>query len=550
MPDGGVPAHRCFALLLRHFFSRFFESDELSADADGTANLGPILGVLAVPGAFLGILLQSVTLSGWGLVTFRYWFVAFSMIVTGLITVYKWDSLFPDRQDYQILTPLPLKPSSVFFAKISALALLLGMFLLDINLLSVLFWPGIDTRTPVTGVFIAHLAAVGAAGLFIALTLATVQGILITVLGASLFRRVSTVLQAFLIGALVMLLFLTPSLAEHVRHLAGSKPWILYCVPSFWFLGIYERLRPATADPVLLASGVIGLRALAASTAAFVLVYLPAYRRHARKMLEMDSARRGDRGRMSRVAGDALGRLVLRRPVQRAVFHFISHTITRSTTHRLFLATYGGFGAALALITFAGGDSGLLRLPLTLSFVLVSGLRAAFNFPSELAANWAFRLTETGTAAEYLSAVRKWILLYAVLPLFAVLLPVELIWFPPMLALFHTAYGITLAVLLIETMFLGFRKVPFTCAYFPGKSNLIGLGLIYILGFTTYSEKMALLEEWLARTSWAAVPFFAAAAVAWMFLARWRKRDLAAEPDLDYDGGGGPLVRTIGLEQP
>lgn len=27
------------------------------------------------------------------------------------------------------------------------------------------------------------------------------------------------------------------------------------------------------------------------------------------------------------------------------------------------------------------GDAGMLRLPLTLSFVLVSGLRAAFNYP-------------------------------------------------------------------------------------------------------------------------------------------------------------------------
>ena len=69
------------------------------------------------------------------------------------------------------------------------------------------------------------------------------------------------------------------------------------------------------------------------------------------------------------------------------------------------------------------GPAGLLRLPLTLSFVLVSALRAAFNFPSELRANWAFQLGEIHPVAEYLSATRKWIVVCAVVPLFVLLAP-------------------------------------------------------------------------------------------------------------------------------
>ena len=108
-----------------------------------------------------------------------------------------------------------------------------------------------------------------------------------------------------------------------------------------------------------------------------------------------------------------------------------AQTITRSLKHRLFLATYGGFGAALAVMTLAIGPvRGCCRLPLTLSFVLVSGLRAAFNFPSELRANWAFQISEITGVRRYLAATRKWIVVCAILPLFLLLAPMEFVCFP------------------------------------------------------------------------------------------------------------------------
>ena len=39
--------------------------------------------------------------------------------------------------------------------------------------------------------------------------------------------------------------------------------------------------------------------------------------------------------------------------------------------------------------------AGMLEIPLTLSFFAISGLRAAFNFPAELRANWIFQVCET-----------------------------------------------------------------------------------------------------------------------------------------------------------
>jgi hypothetical protein len=125
--------------------------------------------------------------------------------------------------------------------------------------------------------------------------------------------------------------------------------------------------------------------------------------------------------------------------------------------HRLFLATYGGFGAAFEVITFGSGPSGLLILPLTLSFILVSGLRAAFNVPAELSANWAFQVSEVTCAGPYLAAARKWTLVCAILPLFLLMAPMEFACFPrpPPCS---TWPGITTSVLLMEVMFFGCAK--------------------------------------------------------------------------------------------
>jgi hypothetical protein len=182
-----------------------------------------------------------------------------------------------------------------------------------------------------------------------------------------------------------------------------------------------------------------------------------------------------------------------------------------------------------------------------LSFVLVSGLRAAFNFPSELRANWAFQLSESHQAEQYLAAMRKWIVVCAIGPLFTLLAPMEFTCFTWRMAAFHLAFGVALSLLLMDIMFFGFRKVPFTCAYFPGKMNLIGLGAIYIFGFTVFSRTMAGLEQWLGEWPPAALAFFVLVVGARLLLAYYNRRQMRQTPMLDYEDAGDPVVRTLGL---
>jgi hypothetical protein len=105
----------------------------------------------------------------------------------------------------------------------------------------------------------------------------------------------------------------------------------------------------------------------------------------------------------------------------------------------------------------------------------------------------------------------------------------------------------SVSIRLMEIMFVGFRNVPFTCSYFPGKVNLVFLTLIYVLGFTIYSGTMVSLELWLAgQPGWAAAFFGAAAAVS-ASIAWWRDCHLDSESFLEYQDAGDPVVRTLEL---
>jgi len=532
--------------LARLFWGRFFDTESLSPQSEPSANVVQALGLLAVPGAFFVIICQTFSLGQWDLVAVRYWFVSFSMIAMALLMVLEWDALLPDQRDYQILTPLPLRLSTLFLAKITALGLFLGVFLLDINLLPAFLWPGIDGNPGTLRIMLAHIAVVVAAGLFSALSTAALQGLLITLLPSRAYRGVSVSVQTLLMSVLVMFLFLTPILSTFIRKLASEGSIAACYFPPYWFIGLYERLRPATGNVYLLSLGRYAIWGLLAALGVFLLTYLPGYRLHARKLMDMPAPNPAGPGLPRKAVCNVLDRMLLRSPVERGVFHFMSQTITRSVKHRIFLATYGGFGAAFALTNLRSGHEGLIALPLTLSFILVTGLRAAFNFPSELWANWVFQVSESTSAHEYLAAMRKWIVACAILPLYALLAVMEFAFFPWRAAVFHVAFGITVSVLLMDILFFGFRKVPFTCARFPGKINLAGLSVAYVLGLIYYSDGMARLERWLGGMPVALATFFVFAIGMRVLLAYWRKRYLAGTV-LDYEDAGDPVVRTLEL---
>src|SRR5262245_46799913 len=137
-----------FTTLSRHFFSRFFDKDTLSPGADERANVVQILAMLAVPGAFVSLfmiavhpLTRSEITRLWLRAGDRFVFVSYAMVVMGFVMTFKWDSLFPDRRDYLILTPLPVSLREFFTAKVFALCAFLLSFVVAINFFSCVFIP-------------------------------------------------------------------------------------------------------------------------------------------------------------------------------------------------------------------------------------------------------------------------------------------------------------------------------------------------------------------------------------------------------------------------
>ncbi len=331
-----------------------------------------------------------------------------------------------------------------------------------------------------------------------ALAAAAVQGVLFTLLSGTWLRRISVALQTLLLAALIMNLVLIPLLGLMLPKLVMVDHTALSFLPGFWFTGLYEQLLTSSKHPVLLRLGDTALWALAGAAGLFLVTYLPGYIRQARKSIQEPTPSPKGPGWLSRHTAGLATKALLRSPVECAIFHFIGSTITRSAQHRIFLAVYGGFGAALAVMTLSPkqssslweidfGDAGMLRLPLTLSFVLVSGLRAAFNYPAQLRANWLFQLTETYGIGLYMNAARKWIW-----PApscrwsccscrWSSRIKMERCPVPPFL--------IGASAVLNEVMFAGLRKVPFTCSYFGGRATW-SVWQSLLIGFTTYSHAM------------------------------------------------------------
>jgi hypothetical protein len=281
------------------------------------------------------------------------------------------------------------------------------------------------------------------------------------------------------------------------------------------------------------------------------------YHRHARRVMEsIETAGDGPGWLRTRFEG-WVNRWLLPHPLERATFHFISNSILRNAKQRLFLATIGGVAFALALpavlrigarpgapvVAFLPG--GMLEIPLTLSFFTVTGLRAVFNFPAELRANWIFQICECEERMIHIRAVRKWIVVMGIVPMFLLLAPFELAIRGWALALIHLSFALLLSLIVLNLLLIWFRKIPFTCSYFPAKTSMAVMFALYLAGFTTYAWTMGDIERMLMRTPEALAVFYVAGLLALWGLARLERRELGVDDALIYEDEPEPIVRTL-----
>ena len=563
-----------FRELARHFFSRFFDNDLVAAtseDADMRATVVNVLAMLAAPGMLLPFLFMSkyanmrnapMYVRDLASLGEKEFFICFSMTVMGLVTVIEWEMLFPDRRDYANLTPLPIRLRTMFGAKIAALLAFLTIFSVVINAFSPVMFPAVVLQKgsvfDVIPFARCHIVSILAANTFVFFFCVAVQGILMNVLGYRMFRRVSPYVQFGLVALLLLMFLLSARIVSELQPGVARNPAAVYAFPPLWLLGLYQTQLGWT-NPVFRELSVSARLAAGWTTVIALATYVLSYKRHVTRSLESADEFSTTPSATERLVSRVLDRFVVRDGLQQAAFYFIWKTLTRSRRHKLLFAAYVAVGCAvifegLAVLVARGGNSWLyhpvpelLPAPLILAFFILCGMRHVFAVPAELRANWVFQVSDRGEARRCLAGVKKAMIVLGVVPLFALLLPLHVLFWGWRTALLHILFGVVVSWLLAEVLLVSFEKFPFTCSYLPGKANLKVSWPLYLFGFTTYVSVFLSLEYWMLqrpiRFVWLAA--LIALVQAALFIYRWRV--VGRDVSLVFDEQPEPLVRTLNL---
>ena len=102
----------------------------------------------------------------------------------------------------------------------------------------------------------------------------------------------------------------------------------------------------------------------------------------------------------------------------------------------------------------------------------VFGLRGVFSLPISLQANWVLRITQLKPTRNYFAATRLALLLFGVVPVLVVTTLLSLNFRPWQHVVQHLLILTLLGWLLVEVGLYKFDKVPFTCSFLPGKTNV------------------------------------------------------------------------------
>src|ERR1700734_2841224 len=345
-----------FKLLVRHLLDRFFNNEIVSVDGETLPLIMTVAWAIALPTLVATIFLfpayhafhpRPPKPPFWGQVADHYGFVMYAWVVMGAITVFEWDLLVPNVLDVFVLSVLPIAQRKLLLARVAAILIFLGLFLFGTSSLGIIFFPLATEPADVPRAYAAHFFAVTAAGLCAASLVLALQGLLISLLGARLFRAISSFLQSLVVMVLSTVLFLFPVFSRSLEALIQSGNTAVRWFPPFWFLGVYESISAGpSAFPAFTQLAPTSYEVTGWLMVLAIVTYPLAYARSTRQAVE-GSIAPNTRSLLVPPANRVLHATLVRTPPRRAVYHFISQTLFRSQRHRLYLAMYAGVGVAL-----------------------------------------------------------------------------------------------------------------------------------------------------------------------------------------------------------
>jgi hypothetical protein len=567
MPVAEAREQTQFRLLVRHFLERFFNNEMVASDGDAKKRLFQIMWAIALPSLVVALFLAPpyhapLPRSFWSQVCDHYFYLLYSFVTMGVVSVFAWDLLFPDLLDLFVLTPLPIASMRLFLARIVAACLYLGLFLFGTSAVGAVFFPLMAEPPQFTRHVFAHLVAVLAGGAFAAGSILSLQGLILTVMGERLFRIVAPFLQALVVMILLTILLLFPVTAQFL-HVLINLP-AARSFPPFWFLGIYETLLAGSgALPVFRELAGVGCVALAVVFVLVIVSYPLAYRRRMRYLAEEKGAL-DTRSVAAAPVNRILHATLLRNPVQRGVYHFITCSLLRTQRHRVYLALYGGLGLALLVacalllrltpghLGFQLSADGLRAAVPIVAFWTITGLRTAFVSPADKRGSWVFRVILGRPDVEQLDATELWILPFAIVLTLGVVALVTAIAPPPLQGwrpvLSQALVGIGLSLLLTDVLFLSVRSIPFTGGEKPSGTNLAFILLQYFGLFPPLVLLMVDLQPWLEASLWHVAGALGIIAWAHFAMRRAHKKNAAYHANLiDLDEDEEEFPQRLGL---
>jgi hypothetical protein len=466
MPEllGHLPLQ--FLVLCRQFLLRVVDLEALSIKADVTGFLGQFAGVL---------IMLSLIFSGMAVmnpVAIEQTLISWTMLVVGLITVVSWDATFPDRRDVLVLAPLPVRPRTILAAKVTASSAILGLAVFALNVVpSLAIAMCLSSSYGIFRSFTAFWIAMLAMVIFLYASVLTLQGFAALLLPRRIFLRVSALLQILAFAYFLCSFFMLPTLPVAAMALPIAHRLVAW-TPSFWFYALCVQLNgvlPTSLTWVatrawiaLLVSGLGGATSL-----------LLCYVRTLRKTVEEpDLVPAGGGSRWAVRFGS---------PLKTAVILFSVRALTRSRQHRVAFAFYLSIVCAIALGTIKFGiavpapheltQDFLINTILMMTFAVV-GLRSVFSLPISLNANWVLRITQLRPTPEYTAATRTSLMLLGVWPIVIAVGILACTFRPLQQVVGHLVIVLLIGCVLADLSLIGFYKIPFTCSYLPGKSNI------------------------------------------------------------------------------
>jgi hypothetical protein len=554
-----------FGCLLRLFVSRMFHGGGEPGAGELDVGIGVIVIMLAMPGVLVSLLMfekyGSLIRYLRGNLIFdpytatmpdEYFFVVLSMAVTGAAALWRWDALFLDRRDYTNLVPLPLSLRAVFFANLSAILALAALFTVAVNAASLVFFPlavvGSQNSFAVWIRFtLGHAVGVFAASAFSFFGVFALTGILMTVLPAALFRRVSHAARFLLAIVLLALLassFAVPYLLTQLPVPAAQKIALL---PPVSFLGLARTVWLNGADPFAVSAGKAALSAVGIAMLTGFVACALSFRRAFLRIPEMADA--GPLPRLRHFVSPLapLHKLLLRNAPQRAGYHFVARTLLRSDGHLQILLGVAALGLVISaetlssapglpsLVTWTVPSTELLSVPFIFVYCIVVGIRFAFEMPADLRANWVFRYWLDPAQQDAIPVARRVVLLVS-LPWLAPAAFLSVLFFWGWTAaLLHAAILIACTFLLVEAVLIRFRKIPFTCSYPPFQSHSALIFVAYLFGFLFFTDYLPQMEHWALLNVWRAVWFIPLLGIGFVALRQYRKQMLDMDKQLIFE---------------